>query len=127
MCSIYIRLRLGPTAPLIMRMLARLGGVAIVCDYPHPVIIRLHEEVVATWKVNVRNIIILKLIPTKTIIPDVKLDCSSLQKPFTVISIRKLLKCDRLYISWLKFKFSTLGLTVDINYKMDYFKLFHVV
>ena len=37
MHSIYIWLRLGlVAAPLIMRMRIRLGGVAIVCDYPHP-------------------------------------------------------------------------------------------
>ena len=40
MRSIYIRLRLGPAAaPLIVRMRTRLGGVAIVCDYPHPAIL----------------------------------------------------------------------------------------
>ena len=37
MCSIYIRLWQGPAAaPLIVRMRIRLGGVAMVCDYPHP-------------------------------------------------------------------------------------------
>ena len=37
MRSIYIQLWLGPVAaPLIMRMHVRLGGVAMVCIYPHP-------------------------------------------------------------------------------------------
>ena len=37
MRSIYIQLRLGlAAAPLIVCMHVRLGGVAIVCDYPHP-------------------------------------------------------------------------------------------
>ena len=37
MRSSYIQLRLGPAAaPLIMHMPVCLGGVAIVCDYPHP-------------------------------------------------------------------------------------------
>ena len=39
MRSIYIGQLLGPAAaPLIMHQLVRLGGVAIVCDYPHPAI-----------------------------------------------------------------------------------------
>ena len=39
MRSIYIWLQLGPAAaPLIMCMHTRSGGVAIVCDYPHPAI-----------------------------------------------------------------------------------------
>ena len=37
MHSIYIQLQVGPAAaPLIVRMRVRLGGLAIVCDYPHP-------------------------------------------------------------------------------------------
>ena len=37
MRSIYIGQLLGPAAaPLIMRMHTRLGGVAMVCNYPHP-------------------------------------------------------------------------------------------
>ena len=37
MYSIYIRLRLGPAAaPLIVHICICLGGVAMVCDYPHP-------------------------------------------------------------------------------------------
>ena len=37
MRSIYIWLQLGPAAaPLIAHMCTQLGGVAIVCDYPHP-------------------------------------------------------------------------------------------
>ena len=40
MRSIYIQLQLGPAAaPLIVRMRTPLGGVAIVCDYPHPAIL----------------------------------------------------------------------------------------
>ena len=36
--SIYIGQLLGPAAaPLIVRMRAHLGSVAMVCDYPHPV------------------------------------------------------------------------------------------
>ena len=39
MCFIYIWLQLGPAAaPLIMCMRTQLGGVAIVCDYPHPAV-----------------------------------------------------------------------------------------
>ena len=39
MHSIYIQLWLGIAAtPLIVHMHVRLGGVAIVCDYPHPAI-----------------------------------------------------------------------------------------
>ena len=35
--SIYIQLQVWPAAaPLIVCMHAQLGGVAIMCDYPHP-------------------------------------------------------------------------------------------
>ena len=37
MRSIYIEQLLGPTAePLMVCMRVHLGGVAMVCDYPHP-------------------------------------------------------------------------------------------
>ena len=40
MRSIYIWLPLGPAAaPLIVHMRICLGGVAIVCDYPHPALV----------------------------------------------------------------------------------------
>ena len=45
MHSIYIQLWLGPAAaPLIVRMCALQGGVAIMCNYPHPAIIRVFRD-----------------------------------------------------------------------------------
>ena len=41
MCSIYIGQLLRPAAPLIMGMHVRLGGVVIMCEYPHPAVKRI--------------------------------------------------------------------------------------
>ena len=40
MCSIYIEQLLRPAAaPLIVHMHICLGGVTMVCDYPHPAVL----------------------------------------------------------------------------------------
>ena len=63
------------------------------CNHSHLSFTSVYSSV---WRsrssVNVRNIITLKPIPTKTIIADVKLNCSLLQKPFRVLSKKKIVE-----------------------------------
>ena len=50
MHSIYIGQLMRPAAaPLIVRMRLRLGGAAIVCDYPHPAMIFTGMKHGSSW------------------------------------------------------------------------------